>query len=63
MDEANLRNMRRLFGGDPAGKCSLLLSHTNRPGEVADPWYTGDFEVTWQDVEEGCQALLSECSS
>lgn len=63
MDEANLRNMRRLFGGDPAGKCSLLLSHTNRPGEVADPWYTGDFEATWQDVEEGCQALLSECSS
>lgn len=63
MDEANLRNMRRLFSGDPAGKCSLLLSHTHRPGEVADPWYTGDFEATWQDVEEGCQALLKEFSS
>lgn len=60
MDEANLRNMRRLFSGDPAGKCSLLLSHTDRPGEVADPWYTGDFEATWRDVEEGCQALLHE---
>lgn len=63
MDEANLRNMRRLFSGDPAGKCSLLLSHTHRSGEVADPWYTGDFEATWQDVEEGCQALLKEFSS
>ncbi|WP_294515245.1 low molecular weight protein-tyrosine-phosphatase [uncultured Intestinimonas sp.] len=60
MDEANLRNMRRLFSGDPAVKCSLLLSHTDRPGEVADPWYTGDFEATWRDVEEGCQALLHE---
>lgn len=60
MDEANLRNMRRLFSGDPSGKCSLLLSHTDRPGEVADPWYTGDFEATWRDVEEGCQALLHE---
>ena len=60
MDEANLRNMRRLFDGDPEGKCSLLLDHTQRPGEVADPWYTGDFEATWQDVLEGCQALLAE---
>lgn len=60
MDEANLRNMRRLFDGDPEGKCSLLLSHTERSGEVADPWYTGDFEATWQDVEEGCRALLAE---
>ena len=60
MDGANLRNMRRLFDGDPEGKCSLLLDHTDRPGEVADPWYTGDFESTWQDVLEGCQALLAE---
>ena len=60
MDEANLQNMRRLFSGDPEGKCSLLLSHTDRHGEVADPWYTGDFEATWRDVEEGCRALLAE---
>lgn len=62
MDEANLRNMRRLFDGDPEGKCSLLLSHAGRSGEVADPWYTRDFEATWQDVEEGCRALLAELS-
>ena len=58
MDGANLRNMRRLFGGDPAGKLSLLLDHTSRPRDVADPWYTGDFETTWRDIEEGCHALL-----
>ena len=62
MDEANLRNMRRLFDGDPEGKWSLLLSHAGRSGEVADPWYTRDFEATWQDVEEGCRALLAELS-
>lgn len=60
MDSANLRNMRRICGGDPEGKISLLLDHTSRPGDVADPWYTGDFEATWRDVQEGCQALLRE---
>ena len=50
MDEENLYNMRRLCGGDPAGKMHLLLEYANRPGEVADPWYTGDFEATWRDV-------------
>ena len=43
MDALNLRNMRRFFGGDPQGKISLLLDYTDRPGDVADPWYTGDF--------------------
>ena len=62
MDGANLRNMRRLSGGDPAGKCSLLLDHTGRPGDVADPWYTGDFDATWRDVLSGCRALLEELS-
>ncbi len=60
MDEANRRNMTRICGGDPDGKLSLLLDHTSRPREVADPWYTGDFERTWQDVLEGCTALLAE---
>ena len=60
MDEANRRNMNRICGGDPEGKISLLLDHTPRPREVADPWYTGDFERTWQDVLEGCTALLEE---
>jgi len=60
MDEANYRNMLRLFGGDPEGKVSLLLQHTGRSGEVADPWYTRDFEATWRDVREGCEGLLRE---
>ena len=62
MDHANLRNMARICGGDPAGKIHALLDYTDRPGEVADPWYTGDFEATWQDVFEGCTALLRSLS-
>ena len=60
MDQANLRNMHRMCDGDPEGKLHLLLDFTNRPGNVADPWYTGDFEATWRDVEQGCQGLLQE---
>ena len=60
MDEANRRNITRICGGDPEGKITLLLDHTPRPREVADPWYTGNFERTWQDVLEGCTALLAE---
>lgn len=60
MDGENLAAMRRLFGGDPAGRLSLLLDHSDRPRDVADPWYTRDFEATWRDVGEGCRALLSE---
>ena len=60
MDRMNLRNMQRLYGGDPQGKICLLLDYTDRPGEVADPWYTGDFEQTWQDVCAGCRGLLDE---
>ena len=60
MDGANLRNMRRICGGDPAGKLRLLLDCAGRSGEVADPWYTGDFETTWRDVLAGCRGLLRE---
>lgn len=60
MDEWNIRNMHRLTGGDPKGKVLKLMNLTNRPGDVADPWYTGDFEATWQDVNEGCRALLEQ---
>ena len=60
MDSANLRNMRRICGGDPEGKLSLLLDWTDRPGDVADPWYTGNFDATWRDVLEGCQRLLEQ---
>lgn len=58
MDDANLRNMRRICGGDPANKLHRLMDFTDRPGEVADPWYTGDFEATFSDVWEGCSQLL-----
>ncbi len=58
MDQANLRNMHRICGGDYADKMHLLLDFTDRPGDVADPWYTDDFEATWRDVLEGCQGLL-----
>lgn len=73
MDSANRRNMQRICGGDPQGKISLLLDWVGkRPskagsvtagseacsGDVADPWYTGDFEATWRDVQRGCRALL-----
>lgn len=58
MDHKNLRNLKRMFGDDIEHKISLLMDFTHRPGDVADPWYTGDFEATWQDVEEGCKALL-----
>ena len=60
MDWANLRNMERICGGDPQGKLHLLLDYTARPGQVADPWYTGDFDATWRDVLEGCQGLLAQ---
>ena len=60
MDSANLRRMERICGGDPQGKMSRLLEHTAYPGDVADPWYTGDFSRTWQDVEAGCRTLLEK---
>ena len=58
MDSYNLRNMRRICGGDPEGKLRLLLDYTDRPGDIADPWYTGDFDATWRDVNEGCRGIL-----
>lgn len=62
MDHAKLRNMYRICGGDFADKMHLLMDFTDHPGEVADPWYTGDFDTTWWDVEEGCQGLLQKIS-
>ena len=60
MDRWNLRNMERICGGDPENKMRLLLSYTDRPGDVADPWYTDDFDATWRDVSEGCAGLLED---
>ena len=59
MDNWNIRNMLRITGGDPDGKIKMLLDFTNRPGEVADPWYSGDFETTYRDVLEGCEGILN----
>ena len=58
MDSYNIRNMLRIFGADPDGKLVKLLDLTDRGGDVADPWYTGDFEATYRDVTDGCTALL-----
>ena len=58
MDEWNIHNMTSICGGDPEGKIHKLLDFTSRKGDVADPWYTGDFDATWRDVTEGCQCIL-----
>lgn len=59
MDSYNMRNMQRMCGGDNEGKMHLLMEYTERFGDVADPWYTGNFDATWRDCLEGCQALLT----
>ena len=58
MDQSNLKNLRNMLGEDKQGKISLLMDYTSRPADVADPWYTGDFQATWNDVTEGCAELL-----
>jgi protein-tyrosine phosphatase len=60
MDKANKRNLERLLGADKAQKVKLLLDYTVSPGDIADPWYTGDFETTYLDVLRGCEGLLAE---
>ena len=60
MDEANIRNMTRMLGGDPEGKVHLLLEFAGETSAIADPWYTGDFEATYRDVAAGCEGLLRE---
>ena len=60
MDRLNLRNMPRFVGNDPDNKISLLMDFTNHPGDVADPWYTGDFDATLNDVNEGCIGILKK---
>lgn len=60
MDQANFRNTGRICGGDPDGKIHLMLEYAGRSGDVADPWYTGDFDATWRDVLAGCTGLLEQ---
>ena len=58
MDDRNIFNMKRMLGGDPEGKISMLLDYTDHPRSVSDPWYTDDFDSTWIDVNDGCRGLL-----
>ena len=60
MDSANIRNMNRIAGGDPEGKIYKLLTFAGSDRDVADPWYTGDFDATYRDVLAGCKDLLDE---
>ena len=60
MDNYNLRNMKRMLPNDTENKIHLLLDWSDNPRDIADPWYTGDFDVTYNDVLEGCTALLKE---
>ena len=62
MDRSNLRRMHALWGGDPAGKCRLLRDFTDDPGDIADPWYSRNFALTWRQVTAGCEALLERLS-
>lgn len=59
MDSYNIRNMERICGGDTKHKIHKLLDYTDRPGDVADPWYTDDFDATYRDCVDGCKALLN----
>ncbi len=63
MDEENRHDMMRILGSDPEGKVRLLLDWTNEPRDVADPWYTDDFDTTYADVRRGCEALLADITS
>ena len=58
METRNVNNMRRIAGGDPENKMRRLLDYSDRPRDIADPWYTGNFDVTYDDIVEGCEALL-----
>ena len=59
MDSFNIRNMQRIVGKDSEGKIQRLLDFGKAPRDIADPWYTGNFDETYEDVEEGCEALLA----
>ena len=58
MDSANIRDLTRIFGGDPEKKIYKMLDFTDREGDVADPWYTGNFDDTYDDIVEGCEGFL-----
>ena len=59
MEKINLGYMERILGGDPKGKVRLLMDFTDHPEDIADPWYTGDFEGVYRQIERGCEALIA----
>lgn len=59
MDDWNIKNMQRIAGGDPLHKMHKLLEFAGSTGDIADPWYTGNFDVTYNDIVEGCEAFLN----
>ena len=59
MENMNLQHMRRICGGDPEHKIRRLLDYADDPRDIADPWFSGDFESAWRDIAEGCAALLA----
>ena len=61
MDASNLRLIRRIIPDDPQGKIRLMMSYAGVSRDVADPWYTGDFEETFRDILTGCEAMLDAC--
>ncbi len=61
MERANIRNMLRILREDPESKVCRLLDFSEHPRDIADPWYTGNFDKTYEDIKEGCEALLEEC--
>lgn len=63
MDTANIRNMQRIFGSDPDGKICKLLTYAGRGGDVSDPWYSRDFTAAYNDIREGCEALLKHLTA
>lgn len=60
MDSANIRNVLRIFGSDPGNKIKKMMDYTERGGDVADPWYTGDFKTTYTDIYDACKGLLEQ---
>jgi protein-tyrosine phosphatase len=63
MDKMNIRNISYIIKSDPEHKISLLMDYTSTKRDVADPWFTGDFDVTWDDVSRGCSGLLKKICS
>lgn len=60
MDRRNLINMKRFYGSDPQNKLCLLMDFTAHPRDIADPWYTGDFDTTYEEIHAGCEGLLQK---